>query len=202
MSWFNGLSRPLRLAGFVLVGVAVVAAVIGGVTAVTDDDPAETAAPSPTAPSDPGSAQNPPPAPPSSSVPPSPPAPPPSTSSVPPPSPSTPPPGPPGGDPQAAAKRIPVRVYNNSTIHGLGARAGDDLRASGWNVAEVSNYPSGIIPTTTAYYRPGTEEEAAARALAAEFGMRAEPRFEGIQHSTGGVIVIVTNDYGKVQRQK
>jgi hypothetical protein len=59
----------------------------------------------------------------------------------------------------------------------------------------VSNYSSGIIPVTTAYFRPGTDEEAAARALGIEFGLRAEPRFEGIQNSAPGVIVIVTNNY-------
>jgi hypothetical protein len=88
-----------------------------------------------------------------------------------------------------------VRVYNNSTIHGLAATAAEDFRASGWNVAEVSNYSAGIIPVTTAYYRPGTDEETAAKALAAEFGLRAEARFDGIKESSPGVIVIVTNNY-------
>jgi hypothetical protein len=104
-------------------------------------------------------------------------------------------PAPTPGDDQAPAKWVVLRVYNNSTIHGLAARAGDDLRTAGWNVVEVSNYPSGIIPATTAFYRPGTDEEAAAKALAAEFGMRAEPRFAGIQQASPGVIVIVTNNY-------
>jgi hypothetical protein len=57
-------------------------------------------------------------------------------------------------------------VYNNSTIKGLAAKAADDLRADGWNVTEVGNYPYGVIRTTSVYYRPGTEEEAAARAIA------------------------------------
>jgi hypothetical protein len=96
---------------------------------------------------------------------------------------------------QAAAKWVPVRVYNNSTISGLAARAAADLRADGWNVAEISNYPYGIIPTTTAFYTPGTDEETAAKAIASWFNMKAEPRFEGIQDASPGVIVIVTNDY-------
>ncbi|WP_460429196.1 LytR C-terminal domain-containing protein, partial [Amycolatopsis endophytica] len=95
----------------------------------------------------------------------------------------------------AAAQWVPVRVYNNSTIHGLAARAADELKANGWNVVEVGNYPSGIIPTTTAYYTPGTDEETAARALATAFGMKVEPRFQGIEDASPGVIVIVTNDY-------
>ncbi|MBN6034942.1 LytR C-terminal domain-containing protein [Amycolatopsis sp. 195334CR] len=203
MSWIQG--RPLRLAGLVLIGLALVAAVAGGVTALSGGNGGDTAAPTSTPPpGDSGSAQNPPP----SEVPPSPPAssevPPPSSAAPPTPPASTPPPGEPvpppapGGTPedQAAAKWVTVRVYNNSTIHGLAARAGDDFRAQGWNVAETSNYSGGIIPTTTAYFRPGVaDEETAARALGAAFGMRVEPRFEGIAGSSGGVIVIVTNDY-------
>lgn len=102
-----------------------------------------------------------------------------------------------GGVPadQADAKWVPVRVYNNSTIQGLAARAGADFRAAGWNVVEEAPYPYGIIPTSTAYYTPGTDEETAAKALAEWFGMKAEPRFEGIQNATPGVIVILTKDY-------
>ena len=117
-------------------------------------------------------------------------------------------PGQPGGPPapggsdsaqdrQASAKWVSVRVYNNSNIKGLASRAAEDLRGQGWNVGQVANYSSGIIPTTTVYYRPGTDEETAADALAASFGMRSEPRFDGIKDSAPGVIVIVTNDYGK-----
>ena len=74
-------------------------------------------------------------------------------------------------------------------------RAAEDFRGSGWNVNEVSNYSQGIIPTTTAFYRPGTDEEAAAKQLAQEFGIKAEPRFAGIESATPGVIVIVTKEY-------
>ena len=90
-----------------------------------------------------------------------------------------------------------MRVYNNSKISGLAHAAAADLQAEGWRVTDVSNYPDGTIPTTTVYYRPGTEEEAAARQIAATFGMRVEERFDGIKDAPPGVIVIVTNDYGK-----
>ncbi|WP_020669915.1 LytR C-terminal domain-containing protein [Amycolatopsis nigrescens] len=206
MSLLDGLSRPMKLAGVALIGIALVAAVIGTTTALTGGSD-NTAAPpsSSTAPSETGQVpppSSPPPSEPPSSPPPSPSTPPPSPSS---PAPSSPAPGQPGatpgqdggqpGDQQASSKWVTVRVYNNSLIHGLAERAGDDLRKQGWNVAEVSNYPSGKIPTTTAYYRPGTDEEAAAKALGITFGMRVEARFEGIQQSHPGVIVIVTNDY-------
>ena len=91
----------------------------------------------------------------------------------------------------------PVRVYNNSTITGLAARAADDFRANGWQVSQVANYPSGIIATSTVYYRPGTAEQSAASSLASAFGLRAEPRFTGIDDAAPGLIVIVTNDYQK-----
>jgi LytR cell envelope-related transcriptional attenuator len=109
---------------------------------------------------------------------------------------TTPPGQPPSGDGNGEpARTVPVRVYNNSKIKGLAKTAAADLRADGWQVTEVSNYPYGTIPTTTVYYRAGTDEEAAARSIAADFGMRVEERFEGIKDAPAGVIVIVTNDY-------
>jgi hypothetical protein len=90
---------------------------------------------------------------------------------------------------------VTVRVFNNSTIKGLADRAAEDFRGSGWTINEVSNYSQGTIPTTTAFYRPGTDEEAAAKQLAQEFGIKAEPRFPGIESASPGVIVIVTKEY-------
>jgi hypothetical protein len=105
-----------------------------------------------------------------------------------------------GGGGGTSAVRVPVRVYNNSTIQGLATRAAQDFRQAGWPVEEVGNYPHGIIPTSTVYYRPGTDEEAAARALGEQFGLRVQPRFEGLQDASPGLIVIVTNDYGGPRR--
>ena len=92
------------------------------------------------------------------------------------------------------AVRAAVRVYNNSTIRGLAARAAQDMRAAGWSVPEVGNYSGGIIPTTTVYY-DDEGQRSAADALGESFGMRIEPRFEGIQDAAPGLIMIVTNDY-------
>lgn len=94
-----------------------------------------------------------------------------------------------------APVRAPLRVYNNSTIPGLASRAAADFRSAGWPVEEVGNYPGGIIPTSTVYFRPGSGEEVAARQLGSEFGLRVEPRFAGLGDATPGLIVIVTNDY-------
>ncbi|MFT7869374.1 MULTISPECIES: LytR C-terminal domain-containing protein [Amycolatopsis] len=207
MSVFSGMSRPMKAAGVALIGVAIIAAVIGGITALGGGDGSNEAGPSGT-PTQPGTSSTSPsasssassPASTSSSA---------SPSSPTPPSPSSPAPGQPtsagpgqpgqpgqpGGDQQASNKWVTVRVFNNSTIKGLADRAAEDFRGSGWNVNEVGNYSQGIIPTTTAFYRPGTDEEAAAKQLAQEFGIKAEPRFEGIQSASPGVIVIVTKEY-------
>jgi hypothetical protein len=101
------------------------------------------------------------------------------------------------GGSSPAVFRQPLRVYNNSTIKGLAARAAEDFRGDGWTVDAVANYPYGNIPTSTVYYRPGTSEQAAAEAVGSDFGMRVEPRFAGLDDATPGVIVIVTNDYQK-----
>jgi LytR cell envelope-related transcriptional attenuator len=91
--------------------------------------------------------------------------------------------------------RSPLRVYNNSTVTGLAARAAGDLRGAGWTVTEIGGYPGADIPTSTVYYRPGTGEEAAAQEVGRAFGLRVEPRFAGIQQASPGVIVIVTKEY-------
>ncbi|RSM39444.1 LytR family transcriptional regulator [Amycolatopsis balhimycina DSM 5908] len=189
----------MKAAGVVLVGVAIVAAVIGGISALSGGDGANEAGPSGTS-TQPGTSggTSSPPATSSTATPPSTPASPtPSSPASPPPGqPTSPKPGQPGGDQQASNKWVTVRVYNNSLIEGLAARAADDFTRAGWNVTEKKGYPYGTIPATTAYYRPGTDEEAAAKQLAQEFGFKAEPRFEGIQDASPGVIVIVTKDYG------
>ena len=189
MSVFSGLSRPMKAAGVALIGIAIVAAVIGGVSALSGNgsDQAGTSTtpgPSTQPPSSPSSPA------PSTTPPPS------TTSPTPPPPTSTAPASPsaPGGQ-QASNKWVTVRVLNNSLIKGLADRAAEDFRGSGWNVTEVSNYPQGVIETTTAYFRPGTDEEAAAKQLAQEFAIRALPRFDGIKDATPGVIVIVTKEY-------
>jgi hypothetical protein len=201
----------MRVAGLALIGLGVAAGIAGTAVALSGNDAAPVASPtSVSAPASPTTSAE-------SSVSASP-APPTSSSeapsssssapvSSPPPAQAPPPqssqaPDAPQNAANSAAKWVTLRIYNNSTIKGLAARAGDEFRSEGWTVAEVSNYAAGVIPTTTAYYRPGTDEETAAKSLAATFGMRAEPRFEGIQNSNPGVIIIVTNDYQNAGKSK
>jgi hypothetical protein len=93
-----------------------------------------------------------------------------------------------------AEARMPLRVYNNSTVPGLAARGKSDFEAAGWTVTDTGGY-NGRIPVSTVYYRPGTAEQDAAELLATTFGLRAESRFAGIQDASPGIIVILTRDY-------
>ncbi len=206
---FAGLSRPMRAAAFALLGVAAIATMIGTASVLSGDGPSDSAAPEDTPPTQttarpgaPGTGESPAPQPTTPTTTESPRLP---GTSYP-----TGAPGPDGDRPSSEAPRpggsgdgkvadpvrsVPVRVYNNSTVKNLAKRAAEDFRAQGWHVVEVGNYSDGIIPTSTGYFRPGTDEEAAARAIAKAFGMRSEPRFDGIEDSSAGVIVIVTRDY-------
>ncbi|MFD0207198.1 MULTISPECIES: LytR C-terminal domain-containing protein [Saccharothrix] len=197
-----GPAHPARAAGYALLGVAVIALVIGLVslfTGGTDDDPpaAQSTPPSTTTSgtsetSDGSQTPSGEPTAPSSEM--SPPA---GTTTAPTTSADpggtttteTPPP------PVSTTPKLPVRIYNNSTTQGLAARASGDVEQAGWQVAERGNYSQGTIWTTTVYFRPGTDEEASARELARVLNARVEPRFDGIQSAQPGIIVIVTNDY-------
>ena len=192
-------SRPAKAAGFALLGVAAVALIIGVVSLFgggSDTPPSaegsstapppqrQTTTGSPTVPTD------------ATSVPPA------ATTTTVPPTTSAEQPPPPPPVTQPGAAKVSVRVYNNSTITGLASKASDEVRASGWTVADTGNYSQGTIPTTTVYYRPGTDEEASAKELAAVLRARVEPRFTGIEKSPAGIILIVTNDYQGPSKNK
>ncbi|HEX7308802.1 LytR C-terminal domain-containing protein [Lentzea sp.] len=193
-------SRPAKAAGFALLGVAAVALVIGVISLFGGG--------SDTPPSAEGSSSAPPPATTSaapasstesSAAPTTPSSAPPVTTTAPPTTSAAVPP-PPVTQPGVAKE--PVRVYNNSTITGLASKASDEVRANGWTVAGTGNYSQGTIPTTTVYFRPGTAEEASAKELAAVLRARVEPRFDGIESSAPGIILIVTNDYQGASKSK
>lgn len=193
----TGPIRPARLAGFILLGVAVVAVGLGifaladsasgqtsssgqttGVTAPETFTPTTTRSTPPTtttvAPTTTPS--------PTTTVPAGQ-----TTTIIPPPPADTGPPAPP---------QVQVRVYNNGTIKGLAARAAADLTNAGFDVVQVGNYAQGEIPTTTVYFSPGVAgEQDTAQQIGQKFGMRVLPRFPGIADASPGVIVIITNDF-------
>lgn len=193
-----GPQRPMRAAAMAMFGVAAIAAVIGLVSLATGSDDDEdnasqdrpaassstTGTPEPETSTSESPTEETSAVPPPTSLPTVVPAPPPAA-----PAPAPPPPAP------SAADFVgqPIRVYNNSTISGLAQTAADDMTNAGWSVIEVGNYSQGVIPTSTVYYQPG--QESAADTLAAEFGLRSEPRFDGLQSASPGIIVIITKDY-------
>ena len=210
-------SSPLRVGALALLGVGAVAALLGVVALNSGSEVTPVAAPSlstTASPPPPSSELAAPPvasAPPLATTAPEPaPAAPQSAAVQPPPAPAPAPAAPPiaagggaGGSSAAAsgsgsaaqAARSPVRVYNNSRITGLAEEAAQEFRNAGWTVDAVDNYPSGIIPTSTVYYTPGTAEQSSAEQMRTEFGLRAEPRFAGLKDASPGLIVIVTRDY-------
>jgi hypothetical protein len=193
----TGSGRRRNTAGLALVGLAIVGVLIGIVAVTCRQQEPKTGPTLPAPPRAPGS---------ESTAPSAIPYPPPSTS---PPveAPEVPAPGAPesapyppiGGESQDEGEKTgsaaQVRVYNNSTIRGLAARARSDLTAAGWMVVDIGNYPCGTIPTTTVYYQEGTGQRANAEAIGAKFGMRVLPRFPGIANASPGLIMIVTKDY-------
>jgi hypothetical protein len=189
----GGSTRPGRAAGLLLMGIAVLAVVIGVITLI-DRGQGNNTSPGSRPPTAPGtttsrstsgqpatSPQNNQPSRPQSSTPPA------NTTTT-----TAQPAQPQPPNPRA----VPVRVFNNSKIKGLAAQAAGDFRGDGWNVVEVGNYAQTIVPTSTAYFRPGTEEEAAARALAAKFNLQVQPRIPSLASYPPSVVVITTNDYG------
>jgi hypothetical protein len=90
---------------------------------------------------------------------------------------------------------VPVRVYNNSMIKDLAMTAAGEFRDAGYDVVQTGNYSQGIIPHSTAYYSPAPGEQQVATELAHDFGMKVMPRFSGIAFASPGVIVILTEDF-------
>ena len=181
-----GSTRPGRAVGLVLIALAVIAVVLGVITLLDNGDenrPGGSPPPSSNTATRPPSSQTNSNQPPQSSG---------QTATAPPVTTTTEAaPPPPAFDP----RQVPLRVFNNSTIAKFAAQAAQDFRADGWDVVEVGNYSERNIPTSTAYFRPGTEEETAARALAAKFNLKAEPRLAGFTFGPG-VVVMITKDYG------
>lgn len=187
----GGPARPARIAGIVLLGVAAIALVMGIISLLplggggneaggsTSNTPPPATTTTSSGPAKPTTTTQAPPATTTTAEPPA------TTTTNPPAQP------PPANNPQS----VPVRVYNNGTVKGMAQQAATDITSAGFNVTQVGNYSQGIIATTTVYFRPGTDEEAAANALGQPFHMRVMPRFDGIQAADPGLIVIITDDY-------
>jgi hypothetical protein len=198
--------RPIRLAGFVLIGVAVVSVGLG-VFALTSNGSGQAQAGRP-----PVTGTPPPPPPPTTTTVTTAKPPPTKTTTTHPPTtttaPSTgltttvvPPPTTPAnpdggtGTGKTLMQSMDLRVYNNSKIKDLAATAADEFRGAGFNVVEVGNYSQGVIPTSTVYYSSAPGEKEVATELASEFNMKVAPRFTGIAYASPGVIAIICKDF-------
>ncbi|WP_255550118.1 LytR C-terminal domain-containing protein [Corynebacterium sp. TAE3-ERU2] len=182
----RGSEAPIRGLAMILISVAVLLALWGVFTLIDSDDPNDTVV------ADPGS----------------------SSSAAPSPAPSSaaerpegaeqaPPARPEGEKPARPAeqgtavdpKTVPVTTLNNSTITGLADSVATKLRDTGWNVREVGNFADTPLPETTVFFTPGNaDEERAARALAEELGVQAQPRSEAVATAPQGVVLILTKD--------
>jgi hypothetical protein len=194
----QGGTRPIRLVGFALIGVAVVAVGLGVFaltsngtspeaqgrppvtttttvqppTTTTTTNPPTTTTRKPTT-TEPFTS--------TSAFPPSP-----TTSVAPPPAKTTAP---------SLKQTVPVRVYNNSFIKDLAMTGAEEFRDAGYDVVQTGNYSQGTIPHSTAYYSSAPGEQQVATELAHDFGMKVMPRFSGIAFASPGVIVILTEDF-------
>lgn len=190
MSMQRQRPRPGRLAGLVLIGVAVVAAGLG-VFALTSNGttPQSAGRPPVTGTTTPATKPvTPPPGRTTSTKPPG-------TTTSPPPGTSTTVAPPPTTGNKPIEQTVPVRVYNNSMIKDLATNAANDFKAAGFDVVQVGNYPGGIIPASTVYYTSLPGEQQVATELARDFNMKVAPRFPGIAFASPGVIVIVTDNF-------
>jgi hypothetical protein len=191
----TGPVRPARLAGFILLGVAVVAVGLG-IFALADSASGQTTSSGPTS-----GVTAPETIPHTTTVPKT-------TTTAPPTTTTTAPtssfpsgqtttvvPAPPVNTGPPAPPPVQVRVYNNSKIQGLAARAAAELTSDGFDVVAVSGYDQGIVPTSTVYYTSAPGEQDTAQQIGQKLGLRVEPRFPGIADASPGVIVIVTKDF-------
>jgi hypothetical protein len=97
----------------------------------------------------------------------------------------------------SAPARAPLTVLNNSTIRGLADRAATEVQGRGWQVAQVANF-AGRLATTTVYYTPGDAAgQAAATELAREFPQidQVLPRYAGLPPTPAGIVLVVTKDW-------
>lgn len=182
-------SRPVRTAGFVLIGVAVVAVGLGVFALTGNGSGQSSAGRPPVTTTPPATTTHPTPRPTTTRTTP------PTTSPTFPSGQTTTIAPPPTTTPNNPLQAVPVRVYNNSRIPDLAMVAAQDFRNAGFNVVLVGNYPQGIIPHSTAFFSSAPGEQAVATQLAQEFNMQAQPRFPGIAFASPGVIVIVTKDF-------
>lgn len=90
-----------------------------------------------------------------------------------------------------AANQAEVRVYNISSKEGVAARTGDELKAAGFKVTDVTNLTVADVTATTVYYTDADGEKATADAVGQKLGAPVERRIAALADQPAGVIVLV-----------
>lgn len=89
-----------------------------------------------------------------------------------------------------AATNAEVRVYNISSKEGIAKTTGDELKAAGFKVTDVTNLSVEGVSATTVYY--GEEsEKATAEAVGKKLNAPVEKRISALTEQPPGVIVLV-----------
>jgi hypothetical protein len=91
-----------------------------------------------------------------------------------------------------AEAEVEVRVYNISGEDGAAGRTADQLKADGYNVAEVGSLSLPDVQATTVYYTDAPGERDTADAVGKALNAPVEPRIPAIADQPPGVIVVVT----------
>ncbi|SDI96582.1 LytR cell envelope-related transcriptional attenuator [Frankineae bacterium MT45] len=93
------------------------------------------------------------------------------------------------------SKSIPLIVLNNTTQTDLAQTARSQFVAGGWTVSSVGNLTNNIASTVVYYDPSDPANEAAAKALQAQFPVikRVKEKFDGLP--SGPLIVVLTPDY-------
>lgn len=103
-----------------------------------------------------------------------------------------------GSGAATSAEATKIFALNNSTVQGLANRVADDLKKKGFNDVESGNFPDEVLPKSVAFFTPGNAtEEAAARQIADQLGITAEPRIDALKDKPAGVVLVITEDLNR-----
>jgi hypothetical protein len=86
---------------------------------------------------------------------------------------------------------VEVRVYNISGEDGAAGRTADQLKADGYNVAEIGSLSLPDVEATTVYYTDAPGERDTADAVGKALNAPVEPRIPAIADQPPGVVVVV-----------
>ncbi len=91
------------------------------------------------------------------------------------------------------AAKADVRVYNISSQQGIAGRTADQLKQSGYNVAEVGNLSLSDVSATTVYFTDAPGERETADAVGKILKAPVQPRTPEVAGQPPGVIVLVAS---------